>query len=224
MEEATEGNKIRISEEKLRNLLKTSLSHVKKVIKRDKLVCGCHHCILFEDIFNCYLRWRKTFAERWEAKVSTMSGSGKRRELGKLKRYLDFVFEDGDRKKPITVREAWDAAAKIGCDPVTIGDRSYPRFACLLNSCDGCAGKYKDLLPEAELQCDETISYVIWGQHHKCSYHSDMSMGARGKEGKEHYCKECESLTEKRRAGLKGGEPSMKSIKTRVMQVEKTVF
>jgi hypothetical protein len=38
---ATEGNRVLISEKKLREILKTSCCHVKKMSAREKLMCGC---------------------------------------------------------------------------------------------------------------------------------------------------------------------------------------
>ena len=52
-EDATEGNRVVISESKVRQILKTSCSHVKKMSAREKLMCGCETCVIFDDIHEC---------------------------------------------------------------------------------------------------------------------------------------------------------------------------
>ena len=55
----TEGNRVLISETKIRELLKTSCSHIKKMSAREKIMCGCKNCILFDDMHECLnLYWK----------------------------------------------------------------------------------------------------------------------------------------------------------------------
>ena len=69
-----EGNKVLVSEDRIRKLLKTSCSHVKKFTKRDKEMCGCHWCIIFEDIHKCLIRWRKERLKEMQDKIKTLRG------------------------------------------------------------------------------------------------------------------------------------------------------
>ncbi len=58
-DEATEGNHVVISEMKVREILKTSCSHVKKMSSREKLMCGCETCIILDDMHECLnLFWK----------------------------------------------------------------------------------------------------------------------------------------------------------------------
>ena len=47
---ALDGDKVITSESKLRQLLKTSCSHIKKMTARQKMMCECETCIIFDDI------------------------------------------------------------------------------------------------------------------------------------------------------------------------------
>ena len=58
-DEATEGNRVIISEKKVREILKTSCSHIKKMSSREKLMCRCETCIIFDDMHECLNLFRK---------------------------------------------------------------------------------------------------------------------------------------------------------------------
>ena len=58
-DDATEGNKVLISEMKIRDLLKTSCSHIKKISAHERIMCGCKTCIIFNDMLECLnLFWK----------------------------------------------------------------------------------------------------------------------------------------------------------------------
>jgi hypothetical protein len=56
---ATESNRVIISETKVREILKTSCCHVKKLSAGEKLMCGCETCIIFDDMHECLNLFRK---------------------------------------------------------------------------------------------------------------------------------------------------------------------
>jgi hypothetical protein len=59
--DATEGNRVIISEAKLREILKTSCCHVKKMSSREKLMCGYETCIIFDGMHECLNIFRKRY-------------------------------------------------------------------------------------------------------------------------------------------------------------------
>ncbi len=50
---ATDGDQVLISESKIRQILKTSCCHIKMMFDRQKFMCGCKTCIIFDDIQRC---------------------------------------------------------------------------------------------------------------------------------------------------------------------------
>jgi hypothetical protein len=57
---ATDGNQFLISELKMQEILKTSCCHIKTMSDRQKMMCGCETCIIFDDIHRCLnLFWKR---------------------------------------------------------------------------------------------------------------------------------------------------------------------
>ena len=71
-DDATEGNRILISEMKMRKLLKTSCSYIKKMSAREKIMCGCKHCIIFNDMHKCLNLYRKQYIKRMKRDLEGM--------------------------------------------------------------------------------------------------------------------------------------------------------
>ena len=111
-------------------------------------------------------------------------------------------------------KSGWHAASAVGCPPLLIDGRQYCKFACGLRECPDCCDSWEQSIPTLERECTERISYVIFGSHSKCSYHGDGTMRV---EGKESFCRQCESMSEEKRASLKGGIPKVKQVKLRIM-------
>jgi hypothetical protein len=50
---AMDGDQVLISESKIRQILKTSCCHIKMMSDRQKMMCGCKTCIIFDNIQRC---------------------------------------------------------------------------------------------------------------------------------------------------------------------------
>jgi len=68
---AMEGDKVLVTENKIRKLLKTSCSHVKKFTLRDKRMCGCHACTIFEDNLHASVPGLKSLFNNLKMKSKT---------------------------------------------------------------------------------------------------------------------------------------------------------
>ena len=135
---AMEGDKVLVTENKIRKLLKTSCSHVKKFTLRDKRMCGCHACTIFEDIFTCKCAWTKKFIQQSKDEIKNkMSGTEKRKKQHDLTAYVSKVCLDKEGTKLKNV-DAWDAACELGCEPIKIRDKYYEPFTCALGQCNDC--------------------------------------------------------------------------------------
>ena len=194
-EDATEGNREVISESKLRDILKTSCSHVKKMSAREKLMCGCETCVIFEDIHECLnLVWKK-YIMRLKRELQGMRDGRRKFDLpAKLDTYIQQVCKNPTDLHP-KYKSGWDAASQLGCPHVTIDNRYYCRFQCAVQECTECSNIWKDLIPAMERECTERISNVIFGTHSKCGYHGD---GAMRVEGKECICEQCEIMSDEK--------------------------
>jgi hypothetical protein len=69
---ATEGNRVIISETKLREILKPSCCHVKKMSAYEKLMCGYETCIIFDDMHECINLFRKRYITRMKKELQGM--------------------------------------------------------------------------------------------------------------------------------------------------------
>ena len=67
-----EDNTVIVSESKLRDILKTSCSHVKKMTAREKLMCGCETCIIFNDMHQCLNLFRKKYVTNKQREIQAM--------------------------------------------------------------------------------------------------------------------------------------------------------
>ena len=216
-EDATEGNRVVISESKLRDILKTSCSHVKKMSAREKLMCGCKTCVIFEDIHECLNLFRKKCITRLKRELLGMRDGRRKFDMSaKLDTYIQQVCNNPTDLHP-KYKSGWDAASQLGCPHVTIDNRYYCRFQCAVQECTECSNNWKDLIPAMERECTERISYVIFGTHSKCSYHGD---GAMRVEGKECICEQCEIMSDEKKQSLKGGTPKVRQVKLRIMMTE----
>jgi hypothetical protein len=216
---STDGNRVIILESKVREILKTSCSHVKKMSSREKLMCGCETCIIFEDMHECLNLFRKRYIGIVKIEINTMRDGRRKFDLSaKLESYMNQVCSDpNDHHLEPKYKSGWDAASALGCLPVTIDGKQYCKFACGLRECPECCDSWEGFIPTMERECTERISYVIFGTHSKCSYHGDGSMQV---ESKESICEQCETMLEERRAYLKGGIPKVKQVKLRIMLTE----
>jgi hypothetical protein len=216
---ATEGNCVLILENKLRELLKLSCSHIKKMSSREKMMCGCETCIIFNDMHECLNLFRKQNIARVNRELNTMQDGHRKFDLSaKLQTYMNQVCSNpNNHHYDPRYKSGWDAASALGCPPVTIDGRQYCKFACSLRECPECCDSWERFLPTMERECTKRISYVIFGTHYKCSYHSDASMRVKGKES---ICEQCENMPEERRKYLKGGIPKVKQVKLRIMLTE----
>jgi hypothetical protein len=52
-DDATMGNCVIILASKVREILKTSCSHIKKMLSHEKNMCGCETCTMFDDMHEC---------------------------------------------------------------------------------------------------------------------------------------------------------------------------
>ena len=207
-EDATEGNCVLISEKKVREILKTLCSHVKKMSAREKLMCGCKTCVFFDDILECLNLFQKKYITRLKRELQAMrEGRRKLDLLAKLETYIQHMCNNPTDLHP-KYKSGWDAASQLGCPHVTIDDRCYCHFQCAVQECTECCNNWKDLIPTMEIECTERISYVIFGTHSKCSYHGD---GAMRVEGKECICEQCEIMS---------GTPKVRQVKLRIMMTE----
>ncbi len=121
---ALDRDKVIVSKSKLRQLLKMSCSHIKKMIACQKMMCGCETCIIFDDIQHCVNLFRKKYIGSLIAEVQQMrNGQAKALALEKLSEYLEQVCADpsGEVLKYTT---GWDAVSAFGCACIKIGGRS----------------------------------------------------------------------------------------------------
>jgi hypothetical protein len=144
---ATEGNCVLISEAKVRQILKTSCCHIKKMFARKKLMCGCETCIIFDDIQECLNLFRQKKITRMKRELQGMRDSRRKFDASaKLETCIEQVCTNCTDQSP-KYKSGWDAASTLGCPPVTIDDRCYCRFPCALGECTECYNKWKDVIP-----------------------------------------------------------------------------
>ena len=124
---ATKGNRVIISEAKLREILKTSCCHVKKMSSREKLMCGCETCIIFDDMHECLNIFRKRYITRMKRELEGMRDGRRKFDLSaKVETYIHQVCSNpNDYQHDPKHKSGWDAASALGCPPVTIDDRRY---------------------------------------------------------------------------------------------------
>ena len=168
-DDATEGNRVLISETKIRELLKTSCSQIKKMSAREKIMCACENCILIDDMHECLNLYWKRYIKRMKRDLKGMRDGGSKNNLSaKLATYINQVCSDpNDAQYNPKYKSGWDAASALGCPPVTIDNRKYCRFACALRECPECCNNWESLIPLMERECTEPILYVIFGKHTK---------------------------------------------------------
>jgi hypothetical protein len=143
-------NTVIVSESKLRDILKTSCSHVKKMTAREKLMCGCETCIIFDDMHQCLNLFRKKYITNTQREIQAMrDGRSKQLANAKLDDYINQVCSNPTTKNP-KFCTGWDAASFLGCDPVAIDGRNYSPFSCVLRDCALCRDKWKDMIPTRE--------------------------------------------------------------------------
>jgi hypothetical protein len=106
-DDATEGNQVIISESKIRELLKTSCCHVKKMSTREKLMCGCETCIIFDDMHECLCLFRKRYISRLKREINQMRDGRRKFDLSsKLETYMNQVCSDpsNDNHDPLYIK------------------------------------------------------------------------------------------------------------------------
>jgi hypothetical protein len=197
-DDATEGKHEIISESKVREILKTSCSCVKKMSSCKKLMCICETFIIFDHKHVCLNLFWKRYITRMKRELQRMQDSQRKFNLlAKLEMYMHQVCSNPtEHQHDPKYKSGWDAASALGCPPVTIENRQCCWFACALQECTECCNSWEALIPTMERECTEQISYIIFGTHSKCSYHGDGSMRV---EGKEYFCEQCKSMYNKKR-------------------------
>ena len=75
---ATDGDKVLISKSKIRQILKSSCCHIKMMMNRQKMMCGCETCIIFDDIHRCVNLFRKRYISTLK-KANDVMPNGQRR-------------------------------------------------------------------------------------------------------------------------------------------------
>jgi hypothetical protein len=121
---ATDGNHVIISKTKVREILKTSCCHVKKMTAREKLMCGCETCINFDDIYECLNLFWKRYITRMRRELQGMQDGQRKFDLSaKLETYIHQVCHNPtDHQQDPKYKSGWDAASGLGCPAVTIDD------------------------------------------------------------------------------------------------------
>ena len=56
-------------------------------------------------------------------------------------------------------------------------------------------------------ECNKMIQYIVFGVHHKCTYHADTDMDIRNGD---YYCMMCDTMSNSKKNALKGGCPIVK--------------
>jgi hypothetical protein len=94
---ATKGNRVIILETKLREILKTSCCHVKKISAREKLMCRCETCIIFNDMHDCLNLFRKRYTTRMKRELQGMQDGHYKFDLStKLETYIHHVCSNSN--------------------------------------------------------------------------------------------------------------------------------
>jgi hypothetical protein len=70
---ATDGDKVLISESKIGQILRSSCCHFKMITNRQKMMCGCETCIIFDDIHHCVNLFRKQYISTLKKANDAMS-------------------------------------------------------------------------------------------------------------------------------------------------------
>ncbi len=105
---------------------------------REKLMCGCETCRIFDDIHQCLNLFRKKYITNKQREILAMrDGRSKLNANAKLDNYINQVCSNPPAKKPKHCT-GWDAASLLGCSPVAIDGRNYSPFSCVLRDCALC--------------------------------------------------------------------------------------
>jgi hypothetical protein len=127
---ATKGNCVIISEKKVREILKTSCSCIKKMSAHEKLMCGCETLIIFDNMHKCLNIFWKRYIARMRRELQGMQDGRRKFDLSaKLKSYIHQMCSNcTDHHHDPNYKSGWDAASALDCPPVTIDDRCYCQF------------------------------------------------------------------------------------------------
>ena len=108
---ALQNGNIRFSESTLRKLIP---NFVKKASARHQIMCGCETCVIFNDMYQCLVLWRKKLVECVEHNISQMEDGHERVKLtSDLEEYKTHIGKDGT---------AWNVATCLGCTKTEIKD------------------------------------------------------------------------------------------------------
>jgi hypothetical protein len=89
---ANEGKRVLILETKLREILKTSCCHIKKMSAREKLMCGCETCIIFNYMHECLNLFKKRYITIMNRELQGMQDGHWKFDLStKLETYIHQV-------------------------------------------------------------------------------------------------------------------------------------
>jgi hypothetical protein len=124
---ATEGNRVIILESKVREIPEMSCSHVKKMSSREKLMCGCATCKIFNDMHECLNLFWKMYITRMKRELQEMQDGQWKLDLSaKLEMYVHQVCSNPtDHQHDPKYKSGWDATSELGFPPVTIENRGY---------------------------------------------------------------------------------------------------
>jgi hypothetical protein len=161
-EGATDGDQVLISESKIQQILKKSYCHIKMMSDRQKMMCGCETCIIFDNIQRCINLFRKRYIALLKKDIKEMpDGQARVNATNDLQQYIQSVCNDPLGEVP-KHDSGWETSYLLGCPPVDIGGRTYTQMWCALKLCPDCVNQWKDIVPKMELNCCERISYVVF--------------------------------------------------------------
>jgi hypothetical protein len=129
---ATDGDRVLISESKIREILKTSCCHIKMMADRQKMMCRCETCIIFDDIQRCLNLFRKCYISSLKNVIKDITdGPSRVNAKNELQCYIQSVCKDplGNIPKHAS---GWEATCKLGCPPVDINGKTYSSMQCAL--------------------------------------------------------------------------------------------
>ena len=93
-------------------------------------MCGCETCVIFKNMYQCLLLWRKKNVKRNKQIIAKMDDGPEKIKLEKdLEEYKTYLSKAG---------AVCDAASHIGCEKVEIGGCMFPCFSCVMGKCGNC--------------------------------------------------------------------------------------
>ena len=95
---------------------------------RQKMMCGCKTCNIFDDIHCCVnLFWKQYISSLKKANDAMPNGRRRAKTSNDLEQYIKSVHNDQLGKVP-KYDNGWDAAFLLRCPPVDIGDSNFSQM------------------------------------------------------------------------------------------------